>query len=76
MELNLLVESYHKTIQNYLQKRNQSGSVIPFVRKAALRRHIEEAISELDALDMQRMSLQPGPAPMAAAPSNQLPRQR
>jgi len=76
MELDPLVESYHKTIENYLQKRNQSGSIIPFVKKAALRRHIEETVAELDGLDRQRMNLQPGPAPVALVPSSQMPRQR
>jgi hypothetical protein len=66
LDLAPLVENYHQTLDAYLQKRNHSSSVIPFVRKAALRRHIEETIAQLDALDAERLALQPHPTPVAA----------
>jgi len=63
-----LVEEYHQTLETYLQKRDHTGSVLPFTRKPGLRRLVDETVAQLDALDIERRALRPPSAPVAAAP--------
>jgi hypothetical protein len=67
LELTPLVDKYYQTLDGFLKNRNRSGSIIPFLRKSHRAAQMEEAISQLDALDADRASFQPSPAPMAAA---------
>ena len=70
-----LVEAYHQTLDNYLQQRHRTGLVLPFTKKAALRRLTEQTLAQLDALDAQRQALHGPPAPVAAAPAQNTGRQ-
>lgn len=66
-ELIGLVQDYHGVIATYLQQRDRSGAVLPFVRKASRRRAAEAAVQQLDALDARRQALRPAPKPIDAA---------
>jgi len=58
-----LVQDYHQVITTYLEQRDSSGSIIPFVRKASRRRAVEDALQHLNALDARRETLRPTPKP-------------
>jgi len=58
-----LVQDYYQSIDTYLQQRDSSGSIIPFVRRASRRRAVENALRQLNALDARRETLRPAPQP-------------
>ena len=62
-----LVQDYHQTITTYLQQRDSSGSIIPFVRRASRRRAVGDALQQLNALDARREALRPAPQPTDAS---------
>jgi len=68
-EIAELVESYRHVLENFLQNRDRTGSILPFSKKAALRRLTDQTVAELDALDSQRQAIQLQPTPVAAARS-------
>ncbi len=68
-----LVQDYYQTIQTYLQARDRSGSVLPFVRRATRRRATEAAVRQLDALDARRQALRPSSKPATESPASAQP---
>jgi hypothetical protein len=58
-----LVQEYSQALQTYLQRRDHTGSVIPFTRQAGRRRAVEAVVQQLDALDARREALRPSPRP-------------
>jgi hypothetical protein len=62
-----LVQDYYAAIATYLQERDRSGSVLPFVRNASRRRAADAAVKQLDALDVRRQALRPAPKPVTTA---------
>jgi hypothetical protein len=59
-----LAQDYSQALETYLQRRDHTGSVIPFTRKAGRRRAVEAAVQQLDALDARREALRPIPRPV------------
>ena len=59
-----LVQDYCQALETYLQRRDHTGSVIPFTRKAGRRRAVEAAVQQLDALDARREALRLIPRPI------------
>ncbi len=69
-EFGSLVQDYWKTLDTYLQQRDRSGSVIPFVRNANRRRAVAAAVHQLDTLDARLQALRPkSKSPNPAQPS-------
>ena len=61
-----LVQDYQQAIQTYLDQRDRSGAVLPFIRKSNRRRAVSTAIEQLNALDSRRDAFRPtakGPMP-------------
>jgi hypothetical protein len=65
-----LVRDYAQAIESYLNQRDRSNAILPFVRNASRRRAVETVVQQFDALDAQRAALRsaakPGPANQAS----------
>ena len=58
-----LVQEYQQTILTYLDERDRSGAILPFLRQSSRRRVTEAAIQQLDVLDARRQALRPAVRP-------------
>jgi hypothetical protein len=71
-----LVQEYQQALRTYLDQRDRSGAVLPFIRQRSRRRAAEAAIQQLNALDVRRQTFRPTakapntnqPPPAPAAP--------
>jgi hypothetical protein len=66
-----VLDDYRQTLQIYLQKYGQAGTLPPFRKKADQDHAVEEALKRLDALDAVRGGLRPleKPAPPNPGPN-------
>jgi hypothetical protein len=62
-ELVGLVQDYSRALETYVQQRDHTGSILPFLRQAGRKRAVEAAVKQLDALDARREALRPSPGP-------------
>ncbi len=65
-----LVQDYARVLETYLQQRDHTGSILPFMRQAGRKRAVEATVKQLDTLDARGTALRPGPG---AGTTNQPP---